>query len=83
MYQKGECFYIIPIEDDTESTASLRYATIRNHFYRLKVNSISGLGYHKSDTIPNPTDPITLMQGVDFKVYVKSWENVDFDVELN
>jgi len=82
LYQYGECFYIIPIEDDTEATASLRYAVIRNHFYRLKVNSISGLGYHKSDTLPNPTEPVTIMQGIDFKVYVKNWENIDLEVQL-
>ncbi|MCD8193048.1 MAG: fimbria major subunit [Tannerellaceae bacterium] len=83
IYEYGTCFYIIPIEDDTEATASLRYAVIRNHFYRLKVNSISGLGYHTSDTIPDPTAPITKMQGIDFKVYVKSWENVELEVKLD
>ena len=59
-----------------------RYGTVRNHWYVLTVNSISGLGYDKP-TYENPEDPDDpAVAKIQVLATIKKWVKVEQSVEL-
>ncbi|MCD8178488.1 MAG: Mfa1 family fimbria major subunit [Tannerellaceae bacterium] len=81
-YVNGEVYYIVPIADKTETTASLKYAVLRNHSYRLTVNTISRLGNYEPGDIPDPELPIDDDALIDVEITVLPWFKIEQDVDL-
>ncbi|MCD7976528.1 MAG: fimbria major subunit [Tannerellaceae bacterium] len=80
-YRGGVMLYKIPVADMTEKTPSLRYATIRNHYYELKVLSISALGATEEEiNEPEPEIPLEIDGAIEFEIEVKEWEPVNIEV---
>lgn len=49
-WNRGQCYYYTPIVQFSKASAALN-GVIRNHYYDIKINSVTGLG------TPVPTDP--------------------------
>lgn len=59
-----------------------KFGVVRNHWYVLTVNSISGLGYHKP-TFENPEDPNDpAVSNIQVAATIKPWTIVKQEVDL-
>lgn len=79
-WNDGKCYFYIPVEHIGDNT----FGVVRNHWYQLAVNSISGLGTPVAD----PTEPILPEKIEDETYYVAAqvqilkWKVVTQNVEL-
>ncbi|MCD8193133.1 MAG: Mfa1 family fimbria major subunit [Tannerellaceae bacterium] len=81
-YTDGYVYYTIYVADNSETTAqSLKYAVIRNHSYKIKVNTIARLGNSTPDVV-DPTDPVETNNVIDFDITVDPWYLIEQDVDL-
>ncbi|MCD8178487.1 MAG: fimbria major subunit [Tannerellaceae bacterium] len=80
---RGECYYRVYIADNSEMTPSLRYATIRNHFYYLTVNSISGFGNYPKDEWEDEEDPLLIDPDIDITIHMQDWIPYEIPVDLD
>lgn len=84
-YTNGICYYTAWIKHNPNSTTTMehgRYGTVRNHWYVLTVNSISGLGYDKP-TYENPEDPDDpAVAKIQVLATIKKWVKVEQSVDL-
>lgn len=78
----AECFYRVFITDESEKTPSLQYATIRNHFYYLTVNSISGLGTYPEDNWTDEEKPLPVDKDIDVTIDIRDWIPYEIPVHL-
>lgn len=81
-YTDGYIYYTIYVADNSETAAqSLKYAVIRNHSYRIVVNTIARLGNSTPD-VTNPTEPVEVENVIDFDIIVDPWYLIDQEVDL-
>ena len=68
VYDQGRCYYIYWIrhadDNDINAISPMEYAIVRNNLYQLKVNSISGIGGDKPETVSD----------INIRVNVCDWE---------
>lgn len=81
-YLNGMCYYQKPIEQITGTTVedvSTWYGIVRNHYYSITLNSISGIG----GPVPDGDEDLTIIPGEDQSFYIAatinilSWREVD------
>lgn len=81
-YKDGMCYYQKPIEQITGTTVggvSTWYGIVRNHYYSITLNSISGIG----GPVPDGDEDLTIIPGEDQSFYIAatinilSWREVD------
>lgn len=80
IYTGGLNYYNIPIKDLSESTISLQTSIIRNHYYELRITSISRLG-EDSGTV-DPETPITEDKDIQLSITVLPWSKIIYDIPL-
>ncbi len=95
-FNDGLMYYSIPIEHlnnvteenplpSGQSILEAQYGVVRNHWYRLTINSLSDLGkgiYEETEVIvPDPEDPTYYYVGADINIL--SWQKVSqSDIDL-
>ncbi len=87
-YKGGDMFYVIRVKhaDDADNVLDEGdYGIVRNHAYKVNVNSLKKLGYAIFDeTVPTPVDggdePDNYYVGA--TIHVLAWKIVNQDVEL-
>lgn len=83
-FQKGLCYYYYEIRHDNETSASMafgKYGVVRNNWYNLAVNDVSGPGtpwypdiIHPGEGDPDPNDPIDDAVGyIGISVQIAPW----------
>ena len=78
----GSSYFYVEVKHDAETDLS---AVIRNHFYQLSVNSISGLGtpvYDPSEKIEFFEKPTDEEYYIAAKIQILKWNMVSQDVAL-
>lgn len=87
-YKDGQMYYNIPIEhlnnNEDEKYAEGNYGVVRNHWYNITINSLSGLGHGVFDPdepiIPQEEDKELYYLGA--KINILSWKIVNQSVGL-
>lgn len=83
-YTAGVAYYKTWIKHNPTSTTNMeqdKYGVVRNFWYELKVNSISGFGSYKPDV--EPTDPDDKAEAnIQVQLNIKPWTIVKQDVDL-
>lgn len=97
LWTKGACYYVINIQHTIDNKGIPVYGVVRNHSYRVNVNSITGLGtpggYDDPKDPENPTpdpgdhdDPENpdpeVESFVAAKVEVLNWHIIENDVDV-
>lgn len=83
-YTNGECYYRVAIKHNVQTTVSelkaMEYAVVRNNVYKMKVNSVSGLGEPVIPTDPEPDKKQDA--NIDLTVNVQPWTVRDSGFDL-
>lgn len=82
-YTNGECYYRVAIKHNVLPVSELKameYAVVRNNVYKLKVNSVSGLGEPVIPTEPEPDKKQDA--NIDLTVNVQPWTVRDSGFDL-
>lgn len=91
-YKGGKMFYTIPIQHqnnpekpNVKEPKEGEYGVVRNHYYKLTINSLNNLGKgvydpDSEEIIPDPNDENNYQVGV--KINILSWKVVDQTVGL-
>lgn len=82
--KEGKAYYYIPIKHLGSDNSIAQYGVVRNHWYKVKVNSLNGFGtpvYEETKTIipTMPEDQATFLAA---KINVLQWRVVSQDVNL-
>lgn len=83
-YTAGVSYYTAWVKHnpDGSNMQQDKYGVVRNHWYVLTVNSISGLGYHKP-TFKDPEDPDDKAEAnIQVAATIKDWTVVKQSVDL-
>ena len=85
-YAEGVSYYTAWIRHNPDADAGNmeqdKYGVVRNHWYELTVNSISGLGYNEP-TYENPEDPDDkAVANIQVAATIKPWRIVKQSVDL-
>jgi len=83
-YTNGVSYYTAWVKHNPNGTNMQqdKYGVVRNHWYILTVNSISGLGYHKP-TFEDATDPDdAAVANIQVAATIKAWTVVKQGVDL-
>lgn len=85
-YAAGVSYYTAWVKHNPDINAGNmeqdKYGVVRNHWYILTVNSISGLGYHKP-TFKDPDDPDDKAEAnIQVAATIKAWTVVKQSVDL-
>lgn len=87
-WQYGKCYYYVTIEHQRISSDNVLNGVVRNHVYKVKVNSISGLGTPVFDPDPQNPEPIIpekpdeVTWNLAAKINVLKWRVVSQNVDL-
>ncbi|MEZ3551806.1 MAG: fimbria major subunit [Muribaculaceae bacterium] len=87
-YKDGKCFFVVPVQHlgyKTTPDATGSYGLVRNHFYKISVKSIEGMGkgianegdYLLESEFVNDTE-----YNVSFNVNVVPWTLVEQDINI-
>lgn len=80
----GKAYYYIPIKHLGSANSVAQYGVVRNHWYKVNVNSLNGFGtpvYYENKTI-DPTMPKDQATYLAAKINVLQWRVVSQDVNL-
>ena len=83
-YKGGKCYYQVPIEHLGSTASSRFYGVVRNHSYKLVLNSISRLG----DPVYNPEAGLEYIPGekedyyVAARLHILKWRVVNQKIDL-
>ena len=84
-WNDGMAYYFVPIEHKIGGNYTAGTGVIRNHFYKVTVNSINGLGtpvpFKDDDTII-PIKPDETAKYISATINILSWKAVTQDVNL-
>lgn len=84
VWDQGVCYYIVNVRHTTDSDGKNVYGVVRNHHYKVSVNSIAGLGTpggpgdHDRPENPDPE----LESFVAATVDILDWHVVDYSVDV-
>ena len=82
-YPQGICYYNkVWIADMSEAGATMRYATIRNHSYRVNITSVSGIGDSLEDGDIDVDKPIVEETNMVAEITVLQWSFINLDTGL-
>lgn len=91
IFQDGKCYFIVPIRNaisvvDPDNTTG-SYGLVRNHYYDITINSISGLGtgIASEDCVPlkyTYSGQSSSAYKVNANVSVNEWQNVNQTVDI-
>jgi len=83
LYKNGLTYYWFKVKHLAAGDRG-EYGIVRNHMYKCKINSITGLGtpvFDPTETI-YPETPIDVDTYISAQINILSWRNVDSDVDL-
>lgn len=83
-YEDGYAWYRLNIRDVAKTDAKERYAVLRNHYYKVNVTEVFGLGFNTPEAII-PTDPDTPLETstyVSAEITIEDWTAVEMNEPL-
>lgn len=83
-FNQGIAWYRLNLRDVTKTDAKERYAVLRNHYYKVNVTEIFGLGFNTPEAII-PTDPDTPLETstyVSAEITIEDWTAVEMNEPL-
>ena len=85
-FNNGSCLFTVPIEHQTFGENTL-YGLVRNHYYQVSINHISGLGNGVMDdnqiVVEDPVfEDEDSSYTVSFKLHIREWTDVIQNVEI-
>lgn len=83
-YDGGYAWYRLNIRDVAKTGAKERYAVLRNHYYKVNVTEVFGLGFNTPEAII-PTDPDTPLETstyVSAEITIEDWTAVEMNEPL-
>ncbi|MDE6755259.1 MAG: fimbria major subunit, partial [Muribaculaceae bacterium] len=83
-FDNGNCFFVIPIEHHKYNNTYL-YGLVRNHFYKISINEIDGLGSGLPDEEviieeQPPFDETDSYYNISFTLNIRDWNEISQDV---
>lgn len=87
-WDEGKCYYFTDIKHDLTdpSTSKLLSGVVRNHVYKVTLNSISGLGIPVSggeSEIIIPSEPVDKYYSLNATINILQWKIVEQGVDFN
>lgn len=84
VWDNGVCYYIVNIRHTVDQNNAPVYGVVRNHFYKVSIKSIAGLGTPGgTGDHDNPENPDPELESfVAAEVDVLNWHVVSFDVDV-
>lgn len=83
-YDGGYAWYRLNIRDVAKTDTKERYAVLRNHYYKVNVTEVFGLGFNTPEAII-PTDPDTPIETstyVSADITIEDWTAVEMNEPL-
>lgn len=83
-FEHGIAWYRLNLRDVAKTVAKERYAVLRNHYYKVNVTEIFGLGFNTPEAII-PTDPDTPLETstyVSAEITIEDWTAVEMNEPL-
>lgn len=84
LYKGGQTYYYTDIKHLPSTVAETQYGVVRNHVYKVNINSVSGFGtpVYDGDTQFNPEKPADITTYVSAEVRVLSWRVVEHGYDI-
>lgn len=83
-FERGVAWYRLNLRDANKTVATQKYAVLRNHYYKVNVTNIYGLGFNTPEAII-PTDPDTPLETstyVSAEITIEDWTAVEMNEPL-
>lgn len=83
-WEQGVCYYIVNVRHTTDEDGKNVFGVVRNHYYKVSVNSIAGLGTPGgTDDHDKPENPDPELESfVAATVDILDWHVVDYSVDV-
>jgi hypothetical protein len=84
LYKNGQTYFATEIKHYETVLGEKKYGVVRNHVYKVNINSISGFGtpVYNGNTKFDPEQPSDVTTFVSAEIRVLSWKVVEFDYDL-
>lgn len=83
-FNQGFAWYRLNLRDATKRDANERYAVLRNHYYKVNVTEIFGLGFNTPEAIipKDPDTPLETSTYVSAEITIEDWTAVEMNEPL-
>ena len=84
LYKGGQTYYYTDIKHLPSTVDATQYGVVRNHVYKVNINSISGFGtpVYDGDTMFDPETPADIKTFISAEVRILSWRVVEHGYDL-
>ena len=84
LYKGGQTYYYTDIKHLPSTVDATQYGVVRNHVYKVNINSISGFGtpVYDADTKFDPETPEDITTFVSAEVRILSWRVVEYSYDI-
>ena len=84
LYNDGQAYYYTDIKHLPSTVADTQYGVVRNHVYKVNINSIAGFGTPVFDenTMFDPETPKDITTYVSAEIHILSWRVVESNYDL-
>lgn len=84
LYNDGQTYYYTDIKHLPSTVAATQYGVVRNHVYKVNINTISGFGTPVYDgaTLFDPETPADITTYVSAEVRILSWRVVEYGYDI-
>lgn len=86
VYKNGMTYYYTDIKHLPSTKEATKYGVVRNHIYRVNINTIEGYGtpvYDPNIAFETPEQPKDIVTFVAAEIKILSWRVVENDYDLN
>ncbi len=83
-FDKGFAWYRLNLRDVAKTDTKERYAVLRNHYYKVNVTEIFGLGFNTPEAIipKDPDTPLETSTYVSAEITIEDWTAVEMNEPL-
>lgn len=83
-FNQGFAWYRLNLRDVAKTDAKERYAVLRNHYYKVNVTEIYGLGFNTPEAIipKDPDTPLETSTYVSAEITIEDWTAVEMNEPL-
>lgn len=83
-FDQGYAWYRLNLRDVAKTDAKERYAVLRNHYYKVNVTEIFGLGFNTPEAIipEDPDTPLETSTYVSAEITIEDWTAVEMNEPL-
>lgn len=83
-FNQGFAWYRLNLRDVAKTDAKERYAVLRNHYYKVNVTEIFGLGFNTPEAIipKDPDTPLETSTYVSAEITIEDWTAVEMNEPL-